>query len=78
MGDRKEPRPVPTNQIRPEPPPAPPRKRTDSCANCDHLSAAGHASILAIVRSVESENARLKAECERLRYIVDAASGRRA
>lgn len=27
MGDRKAPRPVPTNQVRPAPPPAPPRKR---------------------------------------------------
>jgi hypothetical protein len=26
MGDRKQPRPVPTNQVRPAPPPAPPRK----------------------------------------------------
>lgn len=26
MGDRKQPRPVPTNQVRPDPPPAPPRK----------------------------------------------------
>jgi hypothetical protein len=26
MGDRKQPRPVPTNQVRPDPPPPPPRK----------------------------------------------------
>lgn len=28
MGDRKQPRPVPTDQVRPDPPPPPPRKRS--------------------------------------------------
>jgi hypothetical protein len=27
MGDRKQPTPCPTNQMKPDPPPAPPRKR---------------------------------------------------